>query len=152
MRILVDGDQCSRRDLIISIAKKQNIPVIIYCDINHEIHSKYATIKQNKGGFNMTDMQLFNDCQKGDIVITNDINLAGLALLKCNYVINNSGRIFDNTNIDFEMIRRGNLKNSMRKSKSPRKGTKRDFVVDRKHYSFGVSLKETIEKVKNDDV
>jgi len=37
MRIIVDGDACPGISIIKNVAKKYNLPLIVYCDINHYI-------------------------------------------------------------------------------------------------------------------
>ena len=56
MRIIIDGDACPSIPIIESIAKENNIEVLIYCDINHYIRSDYSTVKVVDSGFQSVDM------------------------------------------------------------------------------------------------
>lgn len=115
MKIVIDGDACPSISLIEEEAKKHEIPVLIYCDIHHFIHSDYSEVKVVDGGFNNVDMYVVNVTTKGDIVVSQDFGVAAIALGKGAMVINPKGYIYTNDNIDrlleerhiAQVIRRG---------------------------------------------
>ena len=117
MRVLIDGDSCQKRLLIEHLAQERKIPVIIYCTNDHQLQSDYATIKYNDGGSNRTDNFIYQDCQKSDIVITNDIGLASLCLLKNHSVITNYGKLYTKDNIEAELLQRNIFKAQLKKNK-----------------------------------
>ncbi len=72
MRILVDADACPGRNIIEQVAKKYNLDVIMFCDINHVLNSSYSTIKYVDHGFQSVDMVLINEVKENDIIVTQD--------------------------------------------------------------------------------
>ncbi|EJO5347697.1 YaiI/YqxD family protein [Clostridium botulinum] len=120
MRILVDADACPGRDIIEKVAKRYEMDVIMFCDINHVINSNYSIIKYVDHGFQSVDMVLINQAQKDDIIITQDFGVAAMALGRKAKAINPKGYIFNNDNIDrmlFERhisgkMRRAGIKNT----------------------------------------
>lgn len=106
MRILVDADACPVKDIIVDVAKKNNIPVIMVCDTSHQINDTYSkTITVDKGK-DSVDITLINLIQKDDIIVTQDYGLAALALMKCTNVINQNGLIYTQNNIDKLLLER----------------------------------------------
>ena len=82
MRILVDGDACPVKSIIIEIAKKYHIEVIIFASTDHYININYAKIIKVAPGRDSVDLVLINSSKENDIIITNDYGLASLALSK----------------------------------------------------------------------
>ncbi|MGL5149118.1 MAG: YaiI/YqxD family protein [Clostridium sp.] len=129
MKIVIDGDACPSISLIENIAKKHDIPVLIYCDIHHYIFSTYSEVKVVDDGFNSVDMYVVNATEKNDIVVSQDYGVAAIALGKDAKVINPKGYIYTNENIDrlleerhiAQVIRRGGGR-----LKGPRKRSKED--------------------------
>lgn len=136
MKIIVDGDACPGKTLIEKAAKENNIPVILYCDLNHVITSDYITVKYVDSGFQSVDMSVANEAKKGDIVITQDFGVAAMVLGKKCYAVGPKGNIYDDENIErllFERhisakVRRGGGKTGG----NPKKRTAQD---DEKLYS-----------------
>lgn len=100
MKILVDADACPAKDIIEDVAKKNNVPVKMYCDLNHVLNSDYSTVEYVDSGFQSVDMSLINDTRKGDIVVSQDYGVAAMALGKGAYAISPKGYIYDDSNID----------------------------------------------------
>lgn len=127
MKIIVDGDGCPGRDIIEKAAKEKSVEVYIYCDINHYITSDYSTVICLDSGFQSVDMVVFNKCEPGDIVVTQDFGVAAMVLGKKAYAISPKGNIFHEENMDrllFERhisakVRRGGGKTSNHKKRSP---------------------------------
>lgn len=106
MRILVDADACPVKSQIERTAKEFAIPVIMFIDSNHELHSHYSEIIVIEQGKDAVDLALINNCRSGDIVVTQDYGVASLALGKNAYAIGNSGTVYDKDNIDKLMFER----------------------------------------------
>ena len=106
MKILIDGDACSKIVMIEKIAKQKHIPCRIYCDASRDIYSDYSEVHIVDIGFNSADMAIIKHCKKGDIVVTNDTGLAAIILAKSAYVINNHGMEFTDDNITQMLMRR----------------------------------------------
>ena len=121
MRILVDGDSCSKQLQIEKLASKKNIPVLIYCSYSHLIKSNYSKVLMGDDGNNRVDNKIYADCKQGDIIVTNDIGLASLCLLKTNNVITNYGKVLNKENIEYELGKRNLSKSVIKKTKRPNK-------------------------------
>ena len=100
MKIIIDGDACPGISIIEKIAKNHEIPVIIYCDINHFIQSDYSEVKIVDSGFQSVDMYVMNETKEGDIIVSQDYGVAAICLSKKSKVINPKGFIYDEKNID----------------------------------------------------
>ena len=145
MRIIVDGDACPGISIIENIAKKYNIELILYCDINHYINLNYGEVRVVDSGFQSVDMKIANECKSGDIVISQDYGVAAMALGKGALAISPRGYIYDNDNIDRLLFERHLSQKNRRaggKSKGNHKRNKEDD--DRLYYNLEV----LIEKVK----
>lgn len=106
MRILVDGDGCPVIDIIQETAKSYQAELIVYTDINHQHKLNYGKLITVDQGYQSVDMELYNNINKDDIVITSDYGLAALALSKKSEVISFSGREFTNKNIEKLLMQR----------------------------------------------
>ena len=123
MRVLIDGDASPIKDEAIKVCQKHNICCIIYMDYAHEYTSSYAEIIFCDKGKDSVDLKISNDCNKDDIVVTQDYGLATLALAKGCTVVHNNGFIINNFNIDTLLNQRyiGSKLRGKVKIKGPRK-------------------------------
>lgn len=129
MKILVDADACPGKDIIENIARKNNVPVIMYCDLNHILNSDYSTVEYVDSGFQSVDMALVNKTESGDIVVSQDYGVAAMALGKNAYAISPKGYIYDNDNIDkllFERHISSKVRRAGGRTFNPKKRTKED--------------------------
>ena len=129
MRIIIDGDACPGRNIIESAAKKFNIEVILYCDINHMIKSDYIDVRYVDSGFQRADMAIFNEVKENDIVVTQDFGVSAVVLSKKAYAINPKGYIYDNDNIDsllYERYVSSKIRRAGGKTASPKKRKSED--------------------------
>ncbi|MBO5435357.1 DUF188 domain-containing protein [bacterium] len=99
MKILIDGDSCSVIHNTEHIAKQFDIPCHIYCDTNHMLTSLYSDVHIVDHDRDSADFAIVNQCETGDIVITNDSGLAAMVLAKNGTVINSRGFQYTKTNI-----------------------------------------------------
>lgn len=106
MKILVDADSCSVTEIIESIASEREIPVYLYSDYNHNLQSEYSQVITVQAGKDATDYAVFSNCEKGDLVITQDVGLASLVLSKGAKAIHPCGRVYSEHTIDYELARR----------------------------------------------
>lgn len=100
MKIIVDGDGCPGINIIERIAKKNNLELIIYCDIHHFIAVNYGEVRVVDSGFQSVDMKVVNVCEFNDIVVSQDYGVAAICLSKRAKVISPTGKIYTNENID----------------------------------------------------
>lgn len=153
MKILIDGDACSRIALTENIARQRHIPCHIYCDASRTIHSDYSEIHIVDIGFNSADMEIMKHCSKGDVVITNDIGLAAMVLVKNAYALNNHGVEFTNDNITRMMMRR-HIYAATKRSSAKQKQMKQAQELLRdgktKHPPFARTLTDIIKKSRSD--
>ncbi|MCG8401890.1 MAG: DUF188 domain-containing protein, partial [Firmicutes bacterium] len=80
MRILVDADACPVKEIILKIAKQNNIPVIMAVDTSHEIHDDYSKVITVDKARDSVDIALINLIKPGDLVVTQDYGVAAMAL------------------------------------------------------------------------
>lgn len=106
MRLLVDADSCPVVDIIEEIARKFGIVLSFYADIYHQLSVDYGEIKYLDRANQSVDMEIYNECKRGDIVITQDYGLAALVLGKGARAINQNGMVFDKRNIDHLLAKR----------------------------------------------
>jgi hypothetical protein len=130
MRVLVDGDASPVKDEVICLCKEFGVECIIYMDYSHEYESSYAKVIFCDKGKDSVDLKISNECEKNDIIVTQDYGLATLILAKGGLVIHNNGFLIDNKNIDILLDSRY-LSNKLRgkvKLKNPRKRTELDNI------------------------
>lgn len=65
-------------------------------------------------GFQMVDIRIANECEKGDIIITQDYGVASMVLGKGCYAISPKGMIYDNNNID-ELLMQKHISSKIRR-------------------------------------
>lgn len=131
MNIFVDADACPVIDIVETIAKKYKISVTLLCDTNHVLNSDYSEVIVVGAGKDAVDYKLIRICHKGDIVVSQDYGVAAMALGKGAYAIHQSGKWYNNENIDRLLMERHlnqKARRSSRKThmKGPRKRTNED--------------------------
>ena len=100
MTILIDADGCPVVDIVVSLAKANNIDCIILCDTSHVFEKPGAkTITVSKGS-DSVDFTLVNMVKPDDIVITQDYGLAAMCLARKAVPINQNGMMYTDTNIE----------------------------------------------------
>lgn len=146
MIIFIDGDSCPVMKNTVKIAKEKNIETIIVKDYNHELNIGYGKVVTVSQESDAADIYILNNISNEDILITNDIGLASIALSKKAKVIGFNGNLINNNNIDFLLFTRHvnklNRKNNIFNSKT-KKRTKNDDL------SFEKSLNKLIEENLN---
>lgn len=129
MRIIVDGDGCAGKDVIEKIAKEFNISLKLFCSYNHSITLKYGEVKYIDPSFQSVDMEVFNQCKSGDIVVTQDFGVAAMVLSKGAYSISPKGYVFNNSSMDrllFERHIGSKVRRGGGRTKGPKKRTSED--------------------------
>ena len=114
---------------LLNIAKKYNIELILYCDINHYINLNYGEVRVVDSGFQSVDMKIVNECKSGDIVISQDYGVAAICLGKNAKTLSPKGYIYNNENIG-AMLEQRHLNQRIRRGggriQSSKKRTKED--------------------------
>ena len=151
MRILIDADACPVTKIAEKVAIKENIPLLIFCDVNHVMKSDYGKVITCDAGADSVDIKLINESKKGDIIVTQDYGVAALALGKKAYAIHQSGKIYSDDNIEGLLYDRHlgkKMRNSSKKThlKGPKKRTEEDDK------NFETALIKLIEDIKKAEV
>jgi hypothetical protein len=133
MKILVDADACPVKDIIIKIAKENNLKILMFIDESHVLKSDYAEVIQVAKGPDVADFRLVNQVEDGDVVVSSDYGLASMALAKKARVITFNGKILNEYNIDALMMQRHMVKKNVRAGKRVR-GPKKRTSVDDAHF------------------
>lgn len=144
MRIIVDGDGCPGIFYIEKVAKEENIDLLVYSTIDHNINLDYGEVKRVDAGFQSVDMYVINDTKEGDIVISQDFGVAALALGKKAYAISPKGMIFSNDNIERLLFER-------HLSQKARKAGLRGKNASKRKKEDDINLYNTIKKVINQE-
>ena len=123
MRIIVDADACPVKELIIQSAKKNNLEVIMVCDVAHMLFytEDFITVITVDQGADSADLAIANRTHAGDICITQDYGLASLLLAKKATVLHHNGFFYTLENIDRMLFER-HLSREMRRQKKTRGG------------------------------
>ncbi|UWG99281.1 YaiI/YqxD family protein [Dehalobacter sp. DCM] len=129
MKILVDADACPVKDIIVRIAKSQDIPVIMIIDTAHELNDGYSTVITVDQGRDSANLAIMKQLAKTDIVVTQDFGLAALVLGKGARAINQNGLVYTDANIErllFERFLGQKVRRSGGRTNNPKKRTKED--------------------------
>lgn len=129
MHIFVDADACPVKDIIVRVARENNLPVTMIIDSSHELKDQYSTVITVEKGKDSVDLVLINQVKRGDIVVTQDFGLAALVLGKSAKAINQNGFVFSNENIDRLLMERHvgqKIRRGGGRTKGPRKRTRED--------------------------
>ena len=129
MQIFVDADACPVKDIILRIARENNLPVTMIIDSSHELNDNYSTVITVEKGRDSVDLALINRVKNGDIVVTQDYGLAALVLGRSAKALNQNGTVYSNDNIDRLLMERHigqKVRRSGGKTKGPSKRTRED--------------------------
>ncbi len=144
-RILVDADACPVVKIVERVAKEKGFSVILFCDTNHVLFSDISEVRTVSAGADAVDIALANECQKGDIVVSQDYGVAAMVLGKGAFALHQSGKIYTNDNIGLMLSERHIAKKvRMSKAKNHLKGPKKRTAEDDKR--FEASLLKIIEE------
>lgn len=143
MTILVDGDACPVKQIIVEEAQKRGIPVVMVCDTSHELRDGYSEVVTIDKGADSADYALINRIKPGDTVVTQDYGVAAMALSKGAFVLHQDGFVYDNDTID-ELLFKRHLGQKIRRSGGRTKGPKkRDRSLDELFRQKLIELIET---------
>lgn len=129
MQIFVDADACPVKEIIVRVARENNLPVTMIIDSSHELSDHYGTIITVEKAKDSVDIVLINRVKSGDIVVTQDYGLAALVLGKSAKALNQNGLIFSNDNMDRLLMERHmgqKIRRGGGRTKGPGKRTRED--------------------------
>lgn len=104
MRVLVDADACPVLKQIRRLCADAGVPVTTVASFRHEISGEDHIMVGPEP--QAADMALINRTRRGDIVVTQDWGLAGLALAKGAYALSPWGHIFRDDEMDGRFAQR----------------------------------------------
>ena len=148
MTIFVDADACPvilREELQLIAADISHIHVYFVASYQHQLNHLRENVFHVKGDDyrEATDLYIVNHVKAGDVVVTQDIGLASLLLLKKAHVLSHTGYLFRNETIEGKLFFRhlhAKQRRAGQKTKGPKKYTK--FNVQR----FKRTLNKILEK------
>ena len=129
MKILVDADACPVKQIIVRLAKENNIPVIMLIDTSHELNDDYSRVITVDKQADSVDFALMGLLTREDIVVTQDFGLAAMVIGKDARALNQNGLIFTDENMDRLLMERHigqKIRRSGGRTKGPAKRTKED--------------------------
>jgi len=129
MKILVDADACPVKQIIVRLAKQNNIPVTMLIDTSHELNDGYSTVITVDQQADSVDYALMGMLTRDDIVVTQDYGLAAMAIGKGAKALNQNGLVFTNENMDKLLMERHmgqKIRRSGGRTKGPPKRTRND--------------------------
>ena len=129
MQILVDADACPVKQIIVKIAKRLEIPVMMFIDTSHELNDGYSRIITVDKAADSVDYALMRRLTKEDVAVTQDYGLAAMALGKGAWAIHQSGLVYTNDNIEKLLMERhvsGKIRRAGGRTKGPAKRTIED--------------------------
>lgn len=133
MLIIIDGDACPVINQTTDICTKNQVDMVIVTDITRVINNEYAKVIYVDKAQDSADFKILSIANQDSIVITNDTELASLALSKKAQVVNFYGTIIDIGNIDsFVTARYLNMKARQQKKRLP--NIKKRSVEDNLNY------------------
>lgn len=106
MNIIVDADACPVKNIIVSSAKKRNIPVTMVMDFAHMYDDGYSSVITVDSGIDSADFKIASVVKKGDLVVTQDIGLCSILIPKGVYCLHVNGFFIDNQNVDTLLFKR----------------------------------------------
>ncbi len=93
-RIIIDADGCPVIGLTEKNARKYGFACYIFCDDTRVIHSRYSRVIQVPEGRNAADEAIISFCHNGDLVITQDFELAEKVMRKGAAAVHQNGWIY----------------------------------------------------------
>jgi len=101
MKIIIDGDATPRevRNICEREGEKINIDILVVCSYDHDIDGNFKVVRVSKGR-DAADFKIVELFKNGDILVTQDFGLASLVLNRAKAIINPSGFLYTQNNID----------------------------------------------------
>jgi len=146
-KIYVDADASPVNDIVISIAKNANIPVVLVKSFDHFSHQEETVGVQTvyvDSGADAADYRIMELANHGDILITQDYGLASLGLGRDCIVLHPRGFAYTDTNID-QLLASRHVNAKARRSGQRTKGPKP--FTDEDKQKFQALLVKTINKM-----
>ena len=144
MRILVDADACPVKEIVVDIAKKNDIDVIMFFDTSHIYYDGYSAVVTVDRGADSVDFAIVNRIVEGDVCVTQDYGLASMVMAKKSFAVNQNGFAYTKDNIDRMLFERHISKEMRMAGKKVGKHKARTKENDEK---FRVFFEKFIEEI-----
>lgn len=135
--VFIDADACPVTREAISVARERGLPVVVVANSTQNL-DKYASRRgveavQVSGGHDAADFAVIERLSAGDVVVTQDIGLAAMALGRGAGALSPRGRIFYLATIDAELaVRHAEAK--LRRQGGRHGGPPKFTEEDREHF------------------
>lgn len=109
MRIIIDGDACPVKEIIIEEAIAVPIPVLMISSYSHYTYREFPDQVQHiyvESSAEATDFKILQLATSSDIVVTQDYGLASLLLAKQGRILHHRGFEYTHHNIQSLLSRR----------------------------------------------
>lgn len=124
MRIIVDGDSCPVVAETLEVGNSTSAEVKIFCTYAHFSPDHDNNLVLVDSEYQSVDIVIANEINPGDILVTDDIGLAAIALGKGAMAVSSRGLVFNNDNIDQALFQRflsAKARRAGRRTKGPSK-------------------------------
>lgn len=115
MKVFLDSDASSVRDIVIEMCKKKNLELIMVKNYSQDFETDYGKIVNVDISKDAADFYIVNHLEKDDLVLTNDKGLSSMVLARGGLVMDFSGNIINDKNISFSLENRHISKNLRKK-------------------------------------
>lgn len=134
-KIIVDGDSCPVKDVIIKAAQEKAIPVLLVASIAHELNLSGDNIQvlMVDNIPQAADIAILNHVAAGDIVVTGDFGLAAAILPRQAVPLSSRGLIYTDKNIDRLLLQR-HLEAKIRRGGGKTRGPRAFTAQDRQRF------------------
>ena len=107
MKILLDADACPVKDETYRVARRHGLPVLVVANSPLTIPASDAVTLEVVGGrFDAADDRIVERAESGDVVVSNDVELASRCIAKGARVLSPSGRVFTEDSIGDDLATR----------------------------------------------
>jgi len=135
--LFIDADACPVTREALTIARRHKIPVVLIANANQNLE-RYASrdgveCVQVSGGRDAADFAIVERLSPGDIVVTQDLGLAAMALGRSAHAMSPRGRVHSAVTIDMELAVR-HAEQVHRRSGGRTKGPSKFEDEDREHF------------------
>lgn len=148
MKLIVDADACPVKEIIFTIAREYQIPVILVCSIAHAMpENEVSEIRWVERRPQAADIEIINLSQKEDIIVTGDYGLASLVIGKGARAISFRGMVYQEKKMD-ALLEQRYLSQKIRDAGGRTKGPSRFLVKDEKQFdkSLRKMIQSTVDK------
>jgi len=130
-RLLVDADACPVRRETERAAERFGCPLIFFANASQQLAARAGrvVVSDQSDRSDASDFLLFAECCPGDVVVTDDIGLASLALSKGARALSSRGRLYGEQDMPLLLARRHTARKARRageRTRGPRPFTDAD--------------------------